>query len=102
MNKSIFKAVVVGAAFGATAFFAPHVAIGLFLFFGLVRLFCCRRHAMACCGMHHHGHHLYFADHIRSMSEEEYAQFKSKIEAPHHSCCKGKKECCKEENSITN
>ncbi|MDD2798656.1 MAG: hypothetical protein PHV20_08705 [Bacteroidales bacterium] len=87
MNKSIIKTVLGGVVLGAVAFFAPHIAIGLFLFFGLMRLFFFRQHAIAYCEMHqHHGHKMHFADHIRSMSDVEYTEFKSKMGKVHRPC----------------
>ena len=87
MNKSIFKAVLGGIIVGVAAFFVPKFVVGFLLFMGIIRLIgCCKPHG--CCGGHRQGHKVHFADKIRSMSEAEYAEFKSKMDG---GCCKGNK-----------
>lgn len=75
MTASVFKAIVAGILVGAIAFFALKVLIA-FLVFGLIFMILGRiihgRRGFS-------GHRLAFADHIRSMSDEEYAGFKSKM-----------------------
>ena len=85
---------------GALAFFAPKLALGLFLFFGLMRLMFHRRCAMACCGgQHYYQHKMNFVDQIRNMSEEEYETLKTKMTHGRSACCNHKKEKCESKKS---
>jgi len=84
MARSIFGVVVGGVIVGALAFFMPHLLLGIFVLFFIVRLLhCCGRgHGCYGHGYHHgHGHDrlFYMADRIRKMSEEDYAEFKTKM-----------------------
>ena len=98
MTVSILRAVVCGVIVGALAFFMPHLLLGIFVFFFIVRLFhCCGRgHGHGCCGHgYHHGHSkrmFYLADKIHKMNDEEYAEFKEKMGG--EECCNSKSECC--------
>jgi len=76
MTKSILCTVVTGILVGAAAYFMPHLLLGVFIFVGIIGLLhCgCRRHG--CCG-HGRNHRFEMIDKIRSMSEEEYAEFKN-------------------------
>lgn len=84
MKRSIFGPIIFGIIFGAAAFFAPFFflkAIFFFMIIGFImRMFWWRRHAW------HYGYQYQtiFADKIRSMSEEEYAEFKNKFNACNH------------------
>ncbi len=96
MTRSILRAVVCGVMVGALAFFMPHLLLGIFVFFFIVRLFHCGRRGHGCCGHgHYHGHSermFYLADKVRKMSEEEYAEFKEKMGGG--DCCNSESECC--------
>jgi len=105
MTKSILCTVVTGILVGAAAFFMPHLLLGVFIFFGIIGLLhCgCRRHG--CCG-HGRNHRFEMMDKIRSMSDEEYSEFKNNHGrgccSSHHShgndCCStnhsDSKDCC--------
>lgn len=75
MNRSIAKPIVIGIILGAAIFFIPFIVIRIILFVliaGLLfRLFAGRRS-----WRRFNGNYTLFTDKIRSMSEEEYAQFK--------------------------
>lgn len=79
MNRSIFKPILGGLFIGAAVFFAPFALLKLMFFFfiigGIFRMLFWRR-------MYHYGRMNYYmvsAEKIRSMSEEEYTAFKSKM-----------------------
>ena len=78
MDSRFLKLVVGGILLGTAIFFVPFFLLkiaGMFLIFGLVMwIFKGRRRS------HHWGG---YADRIRSMSEEEYADFKSKASHGH-------------------
>jgi hypothetical protein len=85
MKRSIIKPILIGILIGTAAFFAPFLmlkVLGFVLILGLIfKLFWWGswRHRGGWGG--HHGRMSYgvlFADKIRSMSEEEYAEFKNK------------------------
>lgn len=89
MTTSIFKAIVAGILIGAFAFFAFKVFI-TFLVFGLIFMIFGRAfHGRS----GYHGHHLAFADRIRSMSDEEYAGFKNKMATGCRPCHHSKENC---------
>jgi hypothetical protein len=75
MKKSIFKPIIAGVLAGAALFFMPFFLLRVFAFFliagAFFRFFIGRR-------MRKHGFDIRpaFADRIRSMSDEEYNQFK--------------------------
>ena len=106
MTKSILCAVIFGIVVGAAAFFAPKMLLGIFIFCALMRLF-------HCCSHRHHGRgRFYMADKIRTMSDEEYAEFKTQMvggccHSGHHHhrhCgCKShrKGECCSKNKETT-
>lgn len=83
MTTSVLKTIAIGVLLGALAFFAPFIIIS-FLIIGLIMRLSFR-HRFA------HGHYgnykLAFADKIRSMSEDEYAGFKTKLSANHCGPC---------------
>ncbi|MEI7502393.1 MAG: hypothetical protein WCJ61_03835 [Paludibacter sp.] len=88
MTKSILRTIVIGILIGATAYFMPHLLLGMFLFFALLRAFmCCGR---GHCGSHRRGGRFQMMDKIRSMSDEEYVEFKN-----NHGlgCCHSKQKC---------
>ena len=126
MRHSIFSVILIGILFGATFFFMPHLVLGIFILFVIIRLlhvaFMGHRwyghgyyghayghgygYGTGCdCGYgynqgyesdcncghghyqdHHHGHgpmkgHMFhWADKIRNMSEEEFTEFKNKMD----------------------
>ena len=67
MTISILKAVVIGAFLGTALFFMPGLILVFLLLLMATRLFGYRR------GMQHR---LAFAEKIRTMSDEDYEQFK--------------------------
>jgi len=73
MTKSILCTVIIGLVVGAAAFFVPKMLLGIVLFFAAMRLFHC------CCHRHHSRGRFYMADKIRTMSDEEYAEFKTQM-----------------------
>lgn len=79
MNYSILRPVVAGVLIGAALFFAPFVvlriALFVLVFMLLFRLFTGRRFGR----FGGRGMHPAFADRIRNMSDEEYADFKEKF-----------------------
>ncbi|MBI3240505.1 MAG: hypothetical protein HYZ43_16950 [Flavobacteriia bacterium] len=83
MATTLLKSILIGALTGAILFFAPGFIFGLFLTFLIFRLMIGRRM--------HRGrfseYRLAFADKVRSMSDEEYAQFKNNMHTHHHHCC---------------
>ncbi|MBV5281512.1 MAG: hypothetical protein JZU53_03665 [Paludibacter sp.] len=103
MTKSILCTVVFGIVVGVTAFFVPKMLLGIVLFFAAMRLFHC------CCHRHHSRGRFYMADKIRTMSDEEYAEFKVQMvggccnSGYQHSSCKShkKSECCSKSKETT-
>ena len=83
MATTLLKSILVGALMGAMIFFAPGFIIGLFLTFLIFRLMIGRRMRGGRTGEYR----LAFADKVRSMSDEEYEQFKSNVHAHHRHCC---------------
>ncbi len=79
MTKSIFKSIAIGALIGLAIFMMPMFLIGIFIIVSLIRLVAGR-------GMHRGYHSFAYADNIRSMSEEEYNQYKAKAQAAHMHC----------------
>lgn len=106
MTKSILCAVIFGIVVGAAAFFVPKMLLGIFIFCALMRLF-------HCCSHRHHGRgRFYMADKIRTMSDEEYAEFKTQMAGGccnsgyhHHRHCgcrsKSKGECSSKDRETT-
>ena len=89
MTKSILCTVTIGILVGVAAFFMPHLLLGIIIFFAIIRMLHCGcRSRRGCCGSSYGGHHheklFYMADKIRKMSEEEYAEFKTKMSG---GCC---------------
>ena len=88
MNKRVLKSVLGGMAFGAIMFFA-----GPFILLVLLLKFIFTPFGMGRMMMHqHHGpwsmRHMRFAmaEKVRNMSEEEYVQFKEKMNAHPRAC----------------
>ena len=84
MNRSIFKPILFGVLFGTALFFAPFFLLKIIFFIVLIsflfRIFFWRRG-----GWNHYRHYnLAFADKLRGMSEEQYAEFKNNF---NHTCC---------------
>lgn len=79
MKRSIFKPIVFGVLFGAAVFFMPFMLLKFIFFFmfigAIFRMFAWRRFRHG--GM---SYHAMYADKIRSMSEEEYSEFKNKTQ----------------------
>ena len=75
MTRSILKTVFVGIIIGALAYFMPKLLVGIFIFSLIMRLFCRCGHGH--CGGHRGGGRLAMLDKIRTMSDEEYAEFKN-------------------------
>lgn len=85
----ILKPVLFGAILGAALFYMPffllRIAVVFLIIGALIRLFRGRRGWSG--GPHGHGgfrsgYRLAFADKVRAMSDEEYAQFKQKVSRP--------------------
>lgn len=83
MATTLLKSILIGALTGAILFFAPGFIFGLFLTFLIFRLMIGRRMHRGRFGEYR----LAFADKVRSMSEEEYAQFKNNAHTHHCHCC---------------
>lgn len=83
MATTILKSILIGALMGAMIFFAPGFIIGLALTMLIFRLMMGRRMR----GGRYGEYKLVFADKVRSMSDEEYEQFKSKVHDHKHRCC---------------
>jgi hypothetical protein len=88
MKRSVFKPIIAGILIGAAIYFAPFFALKTIFFILIIgaifRMFSWRRY--------HWRSHYYVAytDKIRSMSEEEYNQFKSRMNHWNHDyCCYG-------------
>lgn len=116
MTRSILGAIVGGVVVGALAFFVPHFLLGILIFLLIVRLLHCGVRGYGCYGHGHHHRHerlFYMADRIRKMSEEEYAEFKTKMDGGccnkgyhrHRHCCgdskSAEKECCESKKEET-
>lgn len=88
MMKQIFKAVALGILIGAAFFVMPFFLLKLFLFFMIIGAI----FRLVWGGKHKHGWHrgwgpgyqFAMADKIRNMSDEEYTQFKNRVQ--NHSC----------------
>ncbi len=110
MTKSILCTVTTGILVGATAFFMPHLLLGIFIFFIIIRLLHCGRRRHGCCGTSsRHERLFYMADKIRKMTDEEYAEFKTKMgggccnSGYHSHCgCGSKCKCCSDCNCDCN
>ncbi|MES2555356.1 MAG: hypothetical protein V4604_04345 [Bacteroidota bacterium] len=83
MATTILKSILIGALMGAMIFFAPGFIIGLAITFLIFRLMIGRRMR----GGRYGEYRLAFADKVRSMSDEEYEQFKSKVHSHDRHCC---------------
>jgi len=85
MTTTVLKIIAIGAVIGAVAFFAPVVLFTFLLAAMLMRLFFFRRFSH----WNFAAHKLAFADKIRSMSDEEYASFKTRITSYNAHHCAG-------------
>jgi hypothetical protein len=79
MTTSVLKTIAIGVLIGALAFFAPFIIISFFIIGLIIRISFRSRFANG----HYRMHHLAFADKIRSMSEDEYSGFKTKLSSAH-------------------
>ena len=79
MKKSIVKPIVVGILIGALAFFAPLFILFFLIIAVIMKLFFWRRHGKG----YYKERRIAFTDKIRNMSEEEYSDFKTKMEDCH-------------------
>ncbi len=106
MTKSILCTVTIGIIVGIMAFFVPKMLLGILILGMLMRLFHC------CSHRHHSRGRFHMADRIRTMSDEEYAEFKTQMvggccNSGHHhhrhgSCKSHKKsECCSKDKETT-
>lgn len=87
MTRTILKTVLCGIMVGALAFFVPGLLVGLFVFMLIARLFC------GCRSRHYRSGRFEMMDKIRTMSDADYAEFKSNHG---HGCCHSGKRCeCK-------
>jgi hypothetical protein len=79
MTTSFLKIIAIGVLIGALAFFAPFIIISFLIIGLIIRLSFRNRFS--------HGHYgtykLAFAEKIRSMSEDEYTGFKTKLSSAH-------------------
>ncbi len=80
MTKSIFKAIGKGIFIGAALFFAPRLLLAIFLVIMIMRFFMHRRLGVS----NFYGHRFAMADRIRSMSDDEYDQYKTSSNPCHH------------------
>lgn len=83
MATTLLKSILIGTLMGAMIFFAPGFIIGLVITFLIFRLMIGRRMR----GGRYTEYRLAFADKVRSMSDEEYEQFKSNVHTHHRHCC---------------
>jgi len=87
MKMSIFKPILFGVLFGAGLFFVPFLLLKV-LFFILLISFICRIFWRRSGGWKHRTHYnLAFADKLRSMSDEQYAEFKNNNYQGNDNCC---------------
>ena len=84
MTKAILKSVAIGILLGAAVFFIPKFLLGLLIILVLVRLIVGRRMGGGFRAGKFGGSRFAFADKVRSMSEEEYNQFKSNFQNSCH------------------
>jgi hypothetical protein len=84
MKLSILKPIVLGVLFGALAFMMPFFLLRV-VFIVLIIGFIFRLFRGGWGGWHHRGGYGYYAtahaDRIRSMSDEEYAAYKTKYQS---------------------
>lgn len=102
MNRSIFKSVIAGILLGTAAFFMPFFLLkALFFIFIISAIF-----RMVMWRKHYWGSWQYIAysDKIRNMSEEEYNEFKNKMNKWNEHCCSGRgwRNCDTKENCTPN
>ncbi len=83
MATTIFKSILIGILMGTMIFFAPGFIIGLAITMLIFRLMIGGRMR----GGRYKEYRLAFADKVRSMSDEEYEQFKSKVHNHRGHCC---------------
>lgn len=100
MKRSIFKPIVGGLIIGTALFFAPFMLLK-FLFWlciigGIMRLIFWRRH-------NYWGgprYYMAYADKVRSMSEEDYAALKNKMNKWDSYCCYNRRYGCHDEKEM--
>ncbi len=97
MTRSILKTVFVGIIIGALAFFMPKLLVGIFIFSLIMRLFCRCGHGH--CGGYRRGGRFAMMDKLRSMSDEEYAEFKNNHG---RGCCHSNQKCDSDSKCETN
>jgi hypothetical protein len=92
MKRSVFKPIIAGILIGAAIYFVPFFALKTLFFILIIgaifRMFSWRRY--------HWRSHYYvaYADKIRSMSEEEYNEFKNKMNRWNQDyCCNSHYSC---------
>ena len=81
MNRSVWRPIAIGVLVGTAAYFMPFFMLKGFLFFfliaGLFRFFFFRRMGW---GGHGNYMHVVYADHLRNMSEDDYAKYKERFQ----------------------
>jgi hypothetical protein len=85
MTKSLITTIAKGMLIGTALFFLPPFLLLLFIPLMLFHIFMFRKMK----GGNYHNYKLAFADKVRSMSDEDYEQFKS--QGPEHCCGKNRK-----------
>lgn len=80
MKTSILKPVIAGMLIGAGLFFIPFFIIRVVLFILIVGLFVRLFIRPRRFGAGFHQRRFAYADHLRSMSDEEYVQFKQRAQ----------------------
>jgi hypothetical protein len=78
MNRSILKPIIFGVLFGAAAFFAPFFLLKAVLFIMIIGLICRMFWWRRGGWNHYRQYHMAYADNIRNMTPEQYAEFKAK------------------------
>jgi len=92
MKRSIYKPILFGVLIGTAAFFVPFLLLKVMLFF-LIIGFICKLFWRRRGGWHHGYHNIAFADKLRGMTDEQYAEFKNKFNDDccgygyNHGCC---------------
>jgi len=75
MTKTILKSALFGALFGALLFFAPGLMLTMVIVSFIIKLVIRRKMRSG----KFQAYRIAWADKIRSMSDEEYAQFKTNV-----------------------
>jgi hypothetical protein len=103
MTRSILKPIIAGILLGTAAFFMPFFILKAILFIFIIgtifRAIMWRRHYWG------KWQYIAYTDKIRNMSEEEYKEFKDKMNNWNHNCCDNKnwnwRNCDSKENCET-